>query len=360
VSASPSTAGAARAADTSLEEIIDPSRAIIDPHHHLWDRRRLVEALPPPTHPFEFVVRRAPLYLLDELLEDTGSGHAIKATVYVECGSMYRADGPSELRPVGETAFVNGVAAMSASGTYGDTRVCAGIIGHVDLRGGGAVRGALEAHLAAGGGRFRGVRQSASFDKDSRVLGPLARAPEGLYRDGAFRAGYAELEALGLCFDAWLLEPQLEDLIGLARAFPNIPVILDHLGTPLGIGAYAGRRQERFPVWADAMRRLAALPNVVVKLGGLAMPFAGFERPAAEAGPASAGLAALWRPYVETGLDAFGPDRCMFESNFPVDRLTCSYRVLWNALKRIAAPWSEDEKDAVFSGTARRVYGLEV
>ena len=338
------------------EPILEPDLTIVDPHHHLWDRRALVATLPPPQHPFETIVRTSPRYLLDELLADLNRGHNVIATVYVECGSMYRADGPAELACVGETEFVNGVAAMSASGTFGPARACAGIVGGADLTAGAAVRAVLEAHIAAGGGRFRGVRQSASWDADPNVLGPLVRAPEGRYRDRAFREGFAQLAPLGLSFDAWMLEPQLGDLVELARAFPATTIVLDHVGTPLGIAAYAGRREARFATWRTRIGELAQTPNVVVKLGGLAMPFGGF----AFDGVSSQALADQWRPYVETCIDAFGPDRCMFESNFPVDLYGAPYDLLWNALKRLAAGASAAEKAALFSGTAARVYRLDL
>jgi len=345
---------------TPREAILEPDLPIIDPHHHLWDRRALVATLPPVKHGFENVVRRVPRYLLDELLADTGSGHKVIGTVYVECGAMYRADGPPELKPVGETEFVNGVAAMAASGVYGETRACAGIVGHADLTRGAQAREVLEAHLAAGGGRFRGIRQSASYDPDPQVLGPLVRQGEGLYRQANFREGFAQLAPLGLSFDAWMLEPQLPDLIDLARAFPETSIILDHVGTPLGVASYAGRREERFAIWRDNIRELAKSPNVTVKVGGLAMVFPGFPSLMADPPAPSEQLAAEWKPYVETCIEAFGAERCMFESNFPVDILSCDYEVLWNAFKRLASGASTDEKAALFAGTARRVYRLPI
>lgn len=342
------------------EAIIEPDLPIIDPHHHLWDRRAVVSSLPPVKHGFEHVVRRSPRYLLDELAADMTSGHKVIGTVFVECGAMYRADGPAEMRPVGETEFVNGVAAMSASGIYGDIRACAGIVGHADLTLGARVREVLEAHLAAGGGRFRGVRQSASYDADPEVLGPLARQGPELYRRAEFREGFAQLAPLGLSFDAWMLEPQLPDVIDLATAFPDTSIILDHVGTPLGIGSYSGRRDERFGVWRDNIRELARRPNVNVKVGGLAMVFPGFPSLLADPPAPSEQLAAEWKPYVETCIEAFGAERCMFESNFPVDILSCDYAVLWNAFKRLAAGASAEEKAALFAGTARRIYRLAI
>lgn len=344
------------------EPIFEPDLPIVDPHHHLWDRpATLVAARPRTGHGFEEIMRGVPRYLLDELLADLSSGHNVRATVYLECGAMYRADGPEPLRCVGETEFVNGVAAMTASGLYGDRRACAGIVGHADLRAGAAVEEVLRAHVAAAPGRFRGIRQSASWDEDDRVLGPLAgRAPAGLYRDEKFREGFAELQRLGLSFDAWLLEPQLPDLIDLARAFPETAIVLDHVGTPLGIAAYAGKREARFGAWRENIRALAACPNATVKLGGLAMPFAGFSSFNASPPASSDALARDWKPYIEACIEAFGAARCMFESNFPVDSRTCSYATLWNAFKRLAAHYSTDERTALFSGTAARVYRLSI
>ncbi|MEI9886637.1 MAG: amidohydrolase family protein [Rhizomicrobium sp.] len=341
-----------------MEQILEPDLPIVDPHHHLWDRPTAVlQNLPPSEHGFMDIIRNTPRYLLDELLKDLRSGHNIRGTVYMECGAMYRADGPAELKCVGETEFVNGVAAMTASGIYGDLRACAGIVGHVDLRIGEQAEDVLRSHIAAGHGRFRGIRHSASYDADPNVLGPLSgRNTEGLYRDAKFREGFKVLHTLGLSFDAWLLEPQLPDLIDLARAFPETTIVLDHVGTPLGIGAYDGRRDERFGVWKDNIRTLAKCDNVVVKVGGLPMPFAGWKKRMHEADPPSAVLAEQWKPYVLTCIDAFGPSRCMFESNFPVDRFGCDYASLWNAFKILAKDYSKSDKTALFSGTAKRVY----
>jgi L-fuconolactonase len=343
-----------------LEAILEPDLPIVDPHHHLWDRASTLTAPARAEHDFDRMLRLSPRYLLDELLADLNSGHNVRATVFVQCGAMYRADGPAAFKPVGETEFVNGVAAMCASGVYGEVRACAGIVGHVDLTLGGVVSEVLKAHLKAGGGRFRGIRHSASYDPDPQVLGPLARIGGGLYDSSAFREGYARLAEFDLSFDTWLLEPQLPELIDLARAFPDTPVILDHVGTPLGLGAYAGRREERFAVWRDNIRKLAALPHVSVKLGGLAMPFCGFPSFMQTPPATSAQLATEWRPYIETCIESFGVDRCMFESNFPVDLGSCTYRALWNAFKILADAYSADEKTALFSGTAKRVYRLDL
>jgi len=299
-------------------------------------------------------------YLLDELLADTGSGHNIVATVFLECSAFNRADGPRAMAPVGETEFVNGVAAMSASGLYGDMRACAGIVGKADLLLGDAVQPVLEAHIRAGGGRFKGIRNSGAWEADKAVLGPLNRVEQGLYLRDDFRSGFRHLAPMGLSFDAWLLEPQLPDLIDLARAFPETTIVLDHVGTPLGLASYEGRRPERFEVWRANIRELARSSNVNVKLGGLAMAYCNFPSFLAEPRAPSQQLAEEWRPYIETCIEAFGAERCMFESNFPVDMGACSYATLWNAFKRIAAGYSATEKTALFSGAASRVYRLEL
>jgi len=345
------------------EQIIEPDLPIVDPHHHLWDRpTEILRNLPPSEHGFMDIIRNTPRYLVDELLRDLKSGHNIRGTVYMECGAMYRADGPDPLKCVGETEFVNGVAAMTASGIYGEVRACAGIVGHVDLRlGASVVEDVLRSHIAAGHGRFRGIRHSASFDDDPNVLGPLAgRNTAGLYLNPTFREGFAVLNKLGLSFDAWLLEPQLGDLISLARAFPETTIVLDHVGTPLGVGRYAGKLEERFGVWKDHIRTLAKCENVNVKVGGLPMPFAGWKKRMAEADPPSETLAKQWRPYIETCIEAFGADRCMFESNFPVDRFGCDYVSLWNAFKHITKGYSAADKTALYSGTAKRVYRVNI
>jgi predicted TIM-barrel fold metal-dependent hydrolase len=344
---------------TAVETVLEPDLPIIDPHHHLWDWPAAMFADRPAVHGFEKVIRLGVRYLLPEFLADLNTGHNIRATVFLQCGAMYRADAPEAFKPVGETEFVNGVAAMCASGTYGAIRACSGIVGHVDLTAGAVVSDVLEAHLKVSD-RFRGIRHSASYDPDSNVLGPLVRAGAGLYMDKSFREGFAQLAKFNLSFDAWLLEPQLPDLIDLARAFPGTPVILDHVGTPLGVASYQGKREERFPIWRENIRKLAALPNVSVKLGGLAMAFCNFPSFLQTPPASSEQLAAEWRPYIETCIEHFGTNRCMFESNFPVDKGACTYPTLWNAFKVLARNYSQAEKNALFSGTAARVYRLKI
>ena len=324
------------------EEILEPGLPIVDPHHHLWDR---------PGDP----------YMLRELLEDTGTGHNVVATVFVECRAMYRKLGPAELRSLGETEFVNGIAAMSASGNYGPTRAVDAIVGNVDLQATGARAGEiLQQHVAASSGRFRGIRNVSAWHAGDEIKATTASPPEGLLRDRSFREGFACLAPLGLTFDSWLLHTQLDDLLDLARAFPETTIVMDHIGGPIGIAQYAGRRDEVFATWHDRIRQIAACPNVNVKVGGMAMRVTGFDFDQREVPAPSEVLADAWRPYVDACIAAFGVERCMFESNFPVDKGMCSYSVLWNAFKRLASGCSATEKQALFSGTAARVYRLDL
>jgi L-fuconolactonase len=321
------------------EEIIEPGLEIVDPHHHLWDR---------PGHRF----------LIEQLLADTGSGHNITQTVFIECGSMYRAEGPVEMKPVGETEFVNGTAAMSASGQYGPTRLCRGIVGHADLRLGDAVARVLEAQIAAGDGRFRGIRHSVTWDASDVLSRGRTNSPKGQIYDSTWRAGFARLAPLGLTFEAWLYHPQLPDLADLARAFPQTTIILNHVGGPVGIGPYKDKKAETFAQWKTGIAEVAKSHNVVVKLGGLGMTFGMFDFYSREKPPSSSELETAYRPYIETCIGAFGVNRAMFESNFPPDGASSSYPILWNAFKRLAAGSSAYEKAMLFSGTAKRVYRL--
>ena len=324
--------------DQVREEIIEPDLPICDPHHHLWDHD-------------------ASRYLLDELLADTGSGHNIVSTVFVECASMYRAEGAASLRPVGETEFVNGVAAMSASGQYGPTRACVGIVGFADLTLGAAVGEVLDAHLAVTP-RFKGIRHAAGWDASADVRNSHTNPVEHLLLDPTFREGFAELGRRGLSFDAWLYHPQIHELTDLARAFPETTIIFDHFGGPLGIGPYAGRRGQIFDQWAVDVAELARCENVLAKLGGLVMPINGFDFHKQEIPPDSDAIVAATGDYYRHALDCFGPSRCMFESNFPVDKQSCAYPVLWNAFKKLAGGYSQAEKADLFHDTAARAYRL--
>ena len=325
--------------DQVREAPLEPELAICDPHHHLWDHG-------------------GSRYLLDELLADLNCGHNVVSTVFVECHSMYKASGPEALRPVGETEFVDGIAAMGARGGSGPTRVCAGIVGFADLMLAEAVDGVLEAHLAASA-RFRGIRHAAGWDPSPEVRNSHTNPPAGLYGRDDFRRGFARLAPHGLSFDAWQYHHQLPEVTELARAFPETTIILNHFSGPLGIGPWKDRRDEIFVRWKTELAELSRCDNVVAKLGGLVMPINGFGFHKADTPPDSVTLANATRDWYLHTIDCFGPDRCMFESNFPVDRASVSYGVLYNSFKRITAGFSAEERVALFRGTAQRVYRIE-
>jgi L-fuconolactonase len=317
------------------EAPLEPDLPIIDPHHH-------------------FSVHTDEGYGVAALQADLASGHRIEATVYIECRANYRADGPLEMRPVGETEHVVG----SVTAQPRTRHLCAGIVGYADLMLGATVLPVLEAQIAAGKGRFKGIRNSTVSHPDPAARGAAVNRPAQMLMQPQFREGFRCLAPLGLSFDSWIYHTQIHELVDLARAFPDTTVVIDHVGGVLGIGPYAGRRDEVFADWKAAMRALAACPNTRVKLGGLGMRLFGFGFEDLQLPPTSEQLAAAWRPYIETCVDLFGVDRAMLESNFPVDKASCSYGSLWNAMKRITAGCSAGEKAALFRDTARRTYRL--
>ena len=321
----------------TVEPALEPDLPIIDPHHHLWDRP-------------------GNRYLLEELLDDTHE-HNVRQTVFVECTSMYRADGPEELRVVGETEFVQGVAAKSASGQYGETRVGPGIVGSADLLLGDRVVPVLEAQIAASPQRFRGVRHRAAW-AEPPVVARQPSGPEHLLLDSNFRRGYAHLRTYGLSFEGWVYHTHITDLADLAGAFPDTTIIFNHLGGPIGIGPYANRRDEVFAAWKPAVAELAKPQNVVAKVGGIQMVVNGYGWHERDQPPTSDQLVEANRPWYDYMFEQFGPNRCMFESNFPVDKLSCSYTVLWNQFKKLSAGFSTTERAAMFHDTAKRVYRL--
>lgn len=322
---------------TTSEEPLDPDQPICDPHHHLWD------------HPTE-------RYLLDELHADTGAGHNVVRTVFVECMSGYHQDGPEPLRPVGETDFVRAIAEQSRAGSGASID---GIVSYADLTLGDDVTPVLTAHAEAGNGLFRGIRHAVSWDASPDIHNAHTRPPAGLLNNPAFRRGLAALGRAGFSFDAWMYHPQLGELADLAAAHPEVPIVLDHLGGPLGIGPYADKRDEVAEVWRPPMERLAGMDNVYLKLGGIGMSIYGLGWHRQPQAPSSEQLAEAWGPTISWCIEAFGTDRCMFESNFPVDRRSCSYTVLWNTFQRIAAGASADEKADLFHDTASRFYRLD-
>lgn len=319
------------------EEVLEPGLPIVDAHHHIWDRA-------------------TGRYLFDELMADIGAGHNIIATVFVQCRSMYRQDAQEALKPVGEVEFINGLAARSASGLYGPARACAAIVGFADLMLGEKVVPVLEALKQAGGDRLRGIRNTTAWHSDPAIRSNPVPPPAGMLADTRFHAGARQLARHGLSLDVWAYHTQLEEVLALAKACPDTQLVLDHAGGPLGAGPYRGKRDEVMQQWKRSMRQIAALPNVWLKLGGLGMPVGGWDFHLHDAPPTSQQLAVAWRPYIEACIDLFGPSRCMFESNFPVDKGMFSYVSLWNAFKRLTEDMAVDERRALFSGTAQKVY----
>lgn len=315
------------------EDILDPAREIVDPHHHLWDRP-------------------ASLYEMDQLGRDTGSGHNVVQTMFMECRSYWDTEGPEAFHPVGETRTVAQMAAKSQNARL------SGIVGHADLRE-SELDAVLDAHIDAGQGLFRGIRHSGAWDPEPEALAIPGRGVEGQYLDPAFRRGLARLGERGLTYDTWHYHPQADEFLSLCRAVPETMIILDHFGTPLGVGRFAGKRDDVFKRWRDDMAALAECPNVYAKLGGFLMPDNGWGWHLRDRPPTSDEFVDAQGDWYHHMIACFGPDRCMFEGNFPVDRTAISYHVLWNGFKKIAARYDDAARDAMFAGTARRVYSLD-
>ncbi|WP_417725153.1 amidohydrolase family protein [Salipiger sp.] len=325
------------------EQTLDPDLAIIDPHMHFWDHASGYR------------------YFLDELAADVkAGGHAIEATIFVECHAMYRKHGPVHLRSVGETEFAVGQAAIADSGAYTDCRAAAGIIAFADLAQGALTEEAIDAHIEAANGRLVGIRQRGKWDADPAVNGGVGASLPERYLDPKFGEGLDLLGKKGLAFDASVFHPQLGEVAEIARRHPGTSIVLVHTGSPIGHSSYAGREAETHATWLRGMKEVAACPNVSVKLGGLLMCLGNFDFTRAERPPASAELADLWRLYLDPCLDLFGPERCMVSSNFPVERAGCGYGTIWNMYKRITEGCSPDERALMFSGNARRIYNLPI
>lgn len=317
------------------EEAIDPALPIVDPHHHLWDAPTMQR------------------YVLDDLREDTGAGHDVVATVFIDCMWDYHRDGPRELRQLGETERAAAEARLSA--TTPGARI-GGIVSWVDMTLGAAAGPVLDAHIAAGDGLFRGIRHATALDDDPAVRPSHTKPTPGVMATDEFHAGLRELASRGLSFDAWAYHPQITEVTAMARALPELTIVLDHLGGPLGIGRYAGHRDEIMAQWRLDMAELATCPNVNVKVGGIGMITYGMGYEERATPPSSDDLVADWGGPITYAIEQFGAERCMFESNFPVDKESCSYVVLWNAFKKIAAGASDAERAALFHNTASRVY----
>jgi len=321
------------------EEAIEPERPICDAHHHLWERN-------------------GSTYLLHEMLADINTGHKVVSTVFVECAAMYNVDLSPEHSPVGETEFVQGIAAMSSSGQYGDCRVAAGIVSFADLTLGEAVRPVLQAHIDAAPNRFKGIRHTAGWHSSDEIKNSHSNPVEHQFLQDDFQEGFRVLADLDLSFDAWCYHTQIQDVVELAKNHPDANIILDHFAGPIGIGPYAGKLDDVFSFWRDEIVALTDCRNVSFKLGGINMKRNGFDWHLRDKPPTSDELVDRTAPYYEFCIDQFGADRCMFESNFPVDKDSVSYPVLWNAFKKMAMSKSEAEKDLLFRGTAERVYRL--
>jgi L-fuconolactonase len=328
------------------EPTLEPELPICDPHHHFWD----------------FRTARIPYqrYLLHELAADIHSGHNVRSTVFIEARAMYRADGPEEMRPVGEVEFVQGLAAASASGLYRPGRAAAAIVGHANLNLGARVAPVLEALQAASPNRFRGIRHSVTWDPHPEVENTAAHNMKGQLASDQFRAGARELARRGLSLEGWLYFPQLPELADFAKAVPDLTIILNHIGGLIRVGPYANRDDEVLATWRRGIAAVAECPNVNIKLGGLGMPRTGFDWHARDKPIGSEELATAMAPFITYCIEQFGPDRCMFESNFPVDKVSYSYNVLYNAFKRLSKGYSAAERAAMFHDTATRVYRIDV
>ena len=337
---SPPTPGSTAWLNQVIEAPLDPERPLIDPHHHLWTGG----------------AGRQP-YQLAQLWADTGSGHRVDKTVFIECRASYRSDGPAHLRPLGETEFVARIARASRDG--GGGALIAGIVGHADLRlPVPQLTDLLQAHAAAADGLFRGIRHAGACDPQPEALSIPGRAPPGLFADADFRHGLALLGELGYTYDSWHYHHQNADFAALARAVPTTTLVLDHFGTPLGVGRFAGQRAAVFAQWQRDIEAIAACPNVVAKLGGLAMPDNGYGWHQRALPPSSDEVVEAQAAWYHHAIACFGPARCLFESNFPVDRRSLGYGVYWNAMKKLAAAYPAADQQAMFHDNAARVYRL--
>ena len=328
--------------DQVQEEALEPERDIVDPHHHLWH---------------DFGVGQ---YLLEDLRRDTGAGHGVRKTMFMECSAEYDKDAPEHLRSVGETRFVAQVARQSREGASTGLPPIAGLVAHSDLRlPEDQLREALATHVEAGEGLFRGIRHALSCPPDNVELMIGGNGTPGMAYDPDFQRGVRLLGQLGYTYDSWHYHTQMDEFLAVAKAAPDTTMILDHFATPIGVGRFAGQREQIFSQWQADMRTLAACPNVHLKLGGLAMPDNGWGWHERDCPPTSDEFVQAQRDWYLHAIDCFGTERCMFESNFPVDRFSLSYNVYWNGVKKIVHDFSEADKSNLFSGTATRVYSLD-
>ena len=320
------------------EPILEPDLPIVDTHYHVIDLPGF-------------------RYLADELSADLSSGHRVEASVFVEAQTRYRKDGPEALRPVGETEFVAQMSGPTGTGLKEPPRLGSGIVGFADLTLGAGVEEVLAAHIEAGGGRFKGIRYATALDESPEIVAHN-KARRGVMQENGFRAGLRVLGAMGLSFDAWVFFHQLDEVAQIAQAFPELNIVVGHCGGPLGYGPYVGRREEVLATWRTNMAALAKYPNISVKLGGVLMRLATYDYLNVEVPLSSEALAGCLRPHITGCIELFGAERCMFESNFPVEKMVTGYAVLWNAFKRITADATLTEKLSLYSGTAKHIYRL--
>ena len=328
----------------NIEKAIEPKLPICDPHHHLWDFRK------------DYIDKK---YLIEEFLKDLQSGHNVVSTVFIECGAMYNAKFSIDENVINETEFANGVAAMSASGLYGNTKIAAGIVGCAPLLIGRKVSNILDRHISINPSRFKGVRTQAAMHPDGTIPSFRTRPIEGVYMQEKFREGFKELAKRKLSFEAWCYHPQLPELINLATTFPDTIIILNHFGGPLGVGSFQNKEKEVYDSWKKNIVLLAKCENVFAKLGGIAMEINGHEWHKKTTPPSSDELTTKTLHYYETTIENFGVERCMFESNFPVEKISCSYTNLWNSFKKMTANYSIRERSYLFHDTASKVYKLD-
>ena len=326
------------------EQAIESDLPICDPHHHLWDKR------------FERIPYQR--YLLEELLLDVNSGHNVKSTVFIEAESMIRAKGPEHLKPVGEVEFVQGVAASSESGLYGETQVAAGIVGSANLHLGDKVRPALEALQQASPNRFKGIRHRVTWDPHGNLPGVSSNNEKGQLLNDNFRKGARILANMNLTLEGWLFFHQLPELADFAKSVPNLTIILNHIGGLIRIGPYLNN-QEVITTWKKGISQVAKYPNVMIKLGGMGMEMQGFNWHDRVVPIGSEELAKEMAPYLQYCIEQFGPDRCMFESNFPVDKISYSYTVMYNAFKKFSKSYSDSERASMFHDNAVKIYALK-
>lgn len=326
------------------EIALEPELPIVDAHHHLYGE-------PKDRHYYRCI----------DLEQDLSSGHHVVGTVYVEAyGSGWRTNGSEALRPVGEVEMIVEQAATAVPTADSACQIAAGIVAHADLSLGREVTEVLEAHLAVAQGRLRGVRHLTARD-DGLVGRFIKEMPaKHLLQDNAFRAGLAQLERYGLSFDIWVYQHQLREVLEVVDQFPGITFVLDHVGGLIGVGEFRAKRKEVASRWQAELHELARRPNIYVKVGGMGMPVFGFGFEHGARPASSADLAQAWQPLIDACIDSFGPDRCMFESNFPVDKQSCGYTELWNAFKLATLAMSADERAAMFYGTASKVYRLDL